>query len=203
VTQHLESAELLAFAAASERDPAFATARAHLDQCAECQARLRESQALMALLDGIDEPPRISPALRARVHERAFRRAEASAWGRLGIAAATLVSMVLAYLDGRGSDLRLGDLVPDLGAHCLLFQGAFAAIPLVVGMTLSRAGRVQVQPLVFAAWTMSFALLGQVVLRTHCNAYNLSVHLFAVHFVGVLLAGFIGGGVGRALASAR
>lgn len=204
MSEHLESEQLLALAVSREDDAALRSARQHAAGCAYCGSRLLENEALFALLDGENQPAPVSPALRARVLASAARtRPAASPWARLAIAAALLSSVVLAYLDGRGSSLRLGDLVPSLGAHCLAFQGMFAAIPLGVGLVLSRAGKVAPEPLPFAAWSMGFAVVGQLWLRTHCGAYNLSVHLFAVHFVGVLLAGVIAGGVGSLLRSSR
>ena len=204
MSEHLESEELLALSVSTEDDAAQRVARQHVASCAYCEARLLENQALFALLDGDHQPAAVSPALRARVLASvAARTPRVSPWARLAIAAALVSSIVLAYLDGRGSALRLSDLVPSLGAHCLAYQGAFSAIPLVVGMALSRAGKVALQPLPFAAWSMGFAVVGQVALRTHCAAHDLTVHLFAVHFVGVLLAGALGGGLGRLLQSPR
>jgi hypothetical protein len=204
VSEHLESEELLALSVSTEDDAAQRIARKHVESCAYCAARLLENQALFALLDGENQPAAVSPALRARVLSSvAGRPTRVSPWARLAIAAALVTSILLAYLDGRGSELRLSNLVPSLGAHCLAFQGAFSAIPLVVGLALSRAGKVVLPPLPFAAWSMGFAVVGQVALRTHCAAHDLSVHLFAVHFVGVLLAGAVAGGLGRWLQPAR
>jgi hypothetical protein len=216
VTEHLESEQLLALAAlrvrhdprglaAAEADASLKSAYQHLTTCSYCEARMLENEAVFALLDGENRPPAVSPALRARVLASAVAVApERSAWSRLAIAALLAASVALAWFDGRGSNpFRLSDLVPHLAAHCLSFQGAFSAIPLVVGMALSRAGKVRLEPLPFAAWSMGFAVLGQVALRTHCGAYNLSVHLFAFHFVGVLLAGLLGGGLGRLFSTTR
>ena len=204
MSEHLESEQLLALAVSSEDDAALRAARRHVDSCAYCGARLLENRALFALLDGENQPAPVSPALRARVLSSVAHKAPSkSPWARLAIAAAALSSLLLAYLDGRGSALRLSDLVPSLGAHCLAFESAFSAIPLVVGMALSRAGKVALAPLPFAAWTMGFAVLGQVALRQRCAAHDLSVHLFAVHFVGVLLLGLLGGGLARLLQSTR
>jgi hypothetical protein len=215
VTEHLESEQLLALAALrardnpralqSEADVSLKGALEHVTTCSYCEARLLENEAMFALLDRENAPVVVSPALRARVLTSAVEVQEVgSPWARLAILAALVASVALAWFDGRGSNpLRLSDLVPSLAGHCLGFQGAFSAIPLVVGMALSRAGKVNVEPLPFAAWSMGFAVVGQVALRTHCGAYNLSVHLFAFHFVGVLLAGVVGGGLGRLLSSPR
>jgi hypothetical protein len=205
VSQHPDDAELLALAAARKDEPAFAAEREHVARCTPCRVRLEESEALVVLLDRAHAEVTVSPALRARVHARVLplRRPHDPRWAALAIMAAVLGSFWLAYLDGRGSDLRWNDLVPDLGVRCLAFQGAFAGIPVVVGMALSRAGKLRLDPLAFSAWTMGFALLGQLALRGHCGAYNLSVHLFAFHFVGVLLAGVLGSGIGRWLHAPR
>lgn len=216
MTEHLESEQLLLLAALRARhdprgraavvaDASLDSAYQHLTTCSYCEARLLENEAVFALLDGEDRPAVVSSALRARVLASARQVApERAPWARLAILAALVASVALAAFDGRGSNFfRLSDLAAHLAGHCLIFQGAFAAIPLVVGMALSRAGKVRLEPLVFAAWSMGFAVLGQVALRTHCGAYNLSVHLFAFHFVGVLLAGLVGGGLGRLLSSTR
>jgi hypothetical protein len=216
MTEHLESEQLLALAALRVRhdprglaavvaDTTLNSAYEHLTTCSYCEARLLENEAVFALLDGEDRPAAVSPALRSRVLASAAQVApERASWSRLAIAAALAASVALAWFDGRGSNpFRLSDLAPHLASHCLSFQGAFSAIPLVVGMALSRAGKVRLEPLAFAAWSMGFAVLGQVALRTHCGAYNLSVHLFAFHFVGVLLAGLLGSGLGRLFSTTR
>jgi hypothetical protein len=216
VSEHVESEQLLALSAlraredpralkGNEQDAALRVALAHVNTCSYCEARLRENEALFALLDGENVPALVSPALRARVLATvAGTPPVRTPWARLAVLAMTAASVALAWFDGRGSNpLRLSDLVPSMGAHCLASQAGFAAIPLAVGMVLSRAGKARLLPLPFAAWSMGFAVLGQLWLRNHCGANNLSVHLFAFHFVGVLLAGLIGAGLGRLLGPAH
>lgn len=216
MSEHLDSEQLLALSllgahegevrssASPADEAALRAARAHIARCTSCAARLRENQAVFALLDEQPSPPTISPALRARVLDRVGHgRQPWLPWTRLSVLLALTSSLLLAYFDGRGSDLRLADLAPDVGLHCLAFQGAFALIPFVVGMALSHAGKVKLEPLAFSAWSMGFAVVAQIALRTRCEAHDLSVHLFAVHFVGVLLAGLISGGLGRMLQPAR
>lgn len=207
MTEHLDTEQLLALAlvsSGSAGDDALRSAHAHVESCPACAARLRENQALFALIDDAQHLPPVSPALRARVIGSAQRTGKTSSvWAKLSAALAVLISGLLAWHDGNGGALHLADLVPHLGIHCLAFQAGFAALPLGVGMVLTRAGKVRLQPLAFSAWSMGFAVLGQVALRNHCEASNLSVHLFAVHFTGVLLAGLIAGGLGRALQPAR
>jgi hypothetical protein len=216
VSEHLESEQLLALSAlrarqdpsvlkTSDEDAALHAALAHVTTCSYCEARLLESEAMFALLDGENQPAPVSAALRARVLSSVAQPEPSRApWARLAILAALAASIALAAFDGRGSNpLRLSDLVPLNGGHCLAFQGAFSGIPLLVGMVLSRAGKLRLEPLPYAAWSMSFAVLGQIALRTHCGAYNLSVHLFAFHFMGVLIAGVVAGGLGRLLSGER
>ena len=113
------------------------------------------------------------------------------------VAALALFSFLLAWKNGTSE----GALMPAIGAHCASYESGFALIPLVVGGVLTRVGTVQLSPARFASYTMAFAVFGQLLLRTRCEAHDLSLHLFVFHFLVVLVAGFAGAGAARLFAA--
>lgn len=193
MSEHLDEEALLALAA-GEAGPVVGQAeRTHVQGCADCTRRLVELRALWSLLAQTHALPAVSPRLRARALSAAPRGGRA----RLYAALAIFASAWLSWFDGQAGAPKLASL--GWGSHCLGLESAFALLPLVVGAVLSRAGKLRLEPMRYAAWTMGFAVVGQVVLRSHCRAHDVTAHLFAVHFGGVLLAGAIATGLGRFL----
>lgn len=188
MSEHIDAAEALALSALSKTDPERLAAEAHARTCPPCDALLREGQALLSLLDGAQLPVRVDPALKARIETRLFVRPRVGArWAAL---AAAMISFLLVLFDGKSR----GALDLAEGVHCMGFEACFAAVPLVLGVALTRFGSLRLQPSLFAACTMTCAVFGQVLLRTRCEAHALSLHLFVFHFLVVLAAGLVAAG---------
>jgi hypothetical protein len=203
VAEHIAAEQALFLIALEDDDPEKVAALAHAAQCVNCSRLVRESQAMFQLLDQAAALPAISSQLEARVHAAVFApqparglaRLERIAWLILGV-----VSGLLIWHDGK-PDLPLEPMV---GLHCLRFELIFAAAAFATGVIATRlSGARALGPLRSAVIAMSGALVGQVLLRTHCEARDAALHLLVFHGLGVVLASSLGALAGRLISRPR
>lgn len=210
MSAHLDAEQAMLLAALTEDDPARRAADAHAAECADCRALLADGALMMTMLDEMETPVLVSPALKARIESRldfssARVPAYKSAWARLTVVGLSLLSLFLVWLGGThvSSGGLMASLGQGVGGHCAGFEAAFAAVPLGVGAVLSQLGKVRLRPAPFAATTMAFAIAGQLVLSSRCPLHELTLHLFVFHFLTVLAVGLVSAGASRLLAPVR
>ncbi|MDB4972285.1 MAG: hypothetical protein JWN48_626 [Myxococcaceae bacterium] len=196
MSEHLDPAQALLLASLAEDEPELSAAREHARGCEACRGLLDEGAELLLQLDLAAPPaPVVAPALKKRVVEKLYGRAWDGSYGLVALLA--LLSFLLAWKNG----VPAGPSEPAPALRCAGFESAYALAPLLIGGALTRMGSVRLPPGRFAALTMSFAVFGQLLLRGHCQAHDLSLHLLVSHFLVVLAAGLCGAGAGRLLAS--
>jgi predicted anti-sigma-YlaC factor YlaD len=200
MSPHLVPEQAMLLAALPEEDTARVAAEAHAAECADCRALLADGAQMMLMLDELDGRVAVRPALKARIEERLAQVPASRGW-RWSVLALAALSLLLVWLDGTRAISGEGmfALGQSLGGHCAGFEAGFAALPLGVGALLSQLGKVRLQPAPFAATTMAFAVVGQLVLSARCPLHDVTVHLFVVHFLTVLLVGLLAAGTSRAL----
>jgi hypothetical protein len=200
-------------AALPELDAERLAAYAHAASCAECAARLAEAESLLALIDAAplpapsaqvlqrtmnavlaefdaedrvyaaarsrsQAPERMRPSVRPGVTKAPPRR------GLVAAAAAVVVSALFALFD-----THAGQLAFSAGIDCGLKELVFAAGAVGLGFAVSK-GRWGALPVAaLGAWG---ALVGQAYLRFQCPASHDAPHVFAFHFLGVLVAALVG-----------
>jgi hypothetical protein len=203
VAEHIAAEQALFLIALEDDDPEKVAALSHAAQCADCSRLLRESRAMFELLDAEAALPPISAQLEARMQAAVFApqpaaglaRLEHIAWLILG-----LISGVLIWHDGKPG-LALEPLV---GLHCLRYELGFAAAAFGTGLLATRlSGARALGPLRSSVLAMSGALLGQVLLRTRCEAPDAALHLLVFHGLGVVLASALGALAGQLVSRAR
>jgi hypothetical protein len=203
VAEHIAAEQALFLIALEDDDPEKVAALSHAAQCEDCSRLLRESQAMFQLLDAEAALPPISAQLEARVHAAVFApqpavgvaRLEQIVWLILG-----LISGLLIWHDGKPG-LPLEPLV---GLHCLRYELAFAAAAFASGVIVTRlSGARAFGPLRSSVLALSGALVGQVLLRTRCEAADAALHLLVFHGLGVVLASALGALGGRLLSRVR
>lgn len=186
---HLEPEQLLAVVALAPDDPERREAYGHAQGCPRCAALLREHEEMLGMLDAVFAPAPVSPALAARIHARVYPRR----WPYLVLVSTWLASLVLVF----GVAQAPARLAAEIGSHCALSEALFAVAPLGVGAWLSRAGRVRLEPVGFAAIAGAAGLVGQGWLRAHCPVHGVVLHAFVFHFLVVLALSLLGGLLGR------
>jgi hypothetical protein len=189
MTEHIDEAMALALVALDEHDPQRRAAVAHADHCQECASLLEQSAELLSMIDGAGQLPVVSRELKARVERAVFEPPAKRApwmWGILALLG--LSSLVLALLEGHFGEPLSGEL----GLRCLAYETGLGLAPLPLAALLHRTGTIRLQPLQLVSITTSLALLGQLLLRTRCEAQGAGAHLLAFHVGGVLLAALLG-----------
>jgi hypothetical protein len=186
---HVQREHALTLVALPRDDAERLAAYHHAATCAHCAALLREHESMLQLLDATFEPATLSPALVARVHARVYPLR----WPRLVVWSIWLASLALVFAVSRTTTALSGVV----GSHCALSEALFAVAPLGLGAWLSRAGRVRIDPVGFAALAGGGALAGQWWLREHCPVHGATVHAFVFHFLVVLALSLLGGLMGR------
>jgi hypothetical protein len=198
---HIARERALFIAALAPRDPERLAAERHAQVCEACDALLREGTGMLQLLDRANEAAAVESALEARITAAVFagessRRARLR-WEQAAWVLGALLSALMIALDGRAGR----PLEPALGLHCLRFEQAFALLSFggtVVWMRV-RGRRARLGALRGSVVAMTGALVGQVLLRTRCEAADAALHLLLFHGLGVLVAGLLGGLLGRVL----
>ncbi|MDB4989464.1 MAG: hypothetical protein JWN04_4642 [Myxococcaceae bacterium] len=198
MSEHIDPAQGLALVALSEDEPELAAAQEHARTCERCCALLAESTMMLQRFDRSARAlPSIAPALKLRIAQRTHASVQRGSY--FALCALALLSLLLAWKNGHPVDFP--SVRPAM--RCALFEGGYALAPLLLGVALTRMGKVRLAPARFASYTMGFAVLGQVFLRGHCEAHDLSLHLLIFHFLIVLVAGAVGAGAARLLALRR
>jgi hypothetical protein len=215
MAEHLTEEELAALALSAEDTPRLPAVQ-HLEECAECNARVVGVQRTMRAAQAFTELPASTEdfsAMRARLEAQlgltgqvAAQRARAEA--RTPLAAATRVvdwvrlfvpvaaSVLLAFVLGKG-----GAHPPALGLECAAIELGAGALFAAGGYLLLRE-RLRAQgdadglraraPLLLASVAGTGALLAQVWLHEHCPAEPASTHAFVSHTGAVILVLVLG-----------
>ena len=203
VAEHIAAEQALFLIALEDDDPEKVAALSHAAGCADCSRLLRESRAMFQLLDAETGLEPISVQLAARVHAAVFApqpavgfaRLERIVWVILGA-----ISGLLIWHDGKAGL----PLEPMVGLHCLRYELGFAAGAFAAGVIATRvSGARALGPLRSSVLAMSGALVGQVLLRTRCEAADAAVHLLVFHGLGVVLASALGAIGGRLVSRTR
>jgi hypothetical protein len=194
---HIDEERALFLVALDDDDAEKRAAFEHAATCAACTTLLRESTAMMRMID--EELPRLStavdPALASRVRAAVLAPAAPRFhFERLAWVLGAIVSGLLILLDGHADE----PLAPLLGLHCLRFELLFGAGAFAAGVAVTRLRAARgFGPLEGSVLAMTGALVGQILLRTRCEAHDAALHLLVFHGLGVVLATALGGVAGR------
>jgi hypothetical protein len=204
VAEHIAAERALFVMALDDRDPEKLDALAHAAECAACQRVLRESTAMLQLIDQSDRaaPAVIDAALEARVRAAVFTSQPDRLWLRLQHLAwllGALASGLLIWHDGKPDR----PLYASLGVRCALMEQGFALVSFGVAMLWTRRAASEHGPLRASVAAMTGALVGQAFLRIDCAAADAALHLLLFHGLGVVVATVLGGLAGRWLSTVR
>jgi|GEM_PF-5188687 len=193
MTEHVSHKRALYVVALAESDPVRRTAYAHAETCVHCARTLRESSELLELIDYSAQPVAVNEQLTARVKLAVFGEvlhAEPSLrWPRvMFLLLGAALSAVMAWVDAQPGPW----FGSDLGVHCVLFENAYALGACVATAVWARTRKRAVDPWTGSLVGMSGAVLGQILLRTHCDSAHATLHLFAFHVLGVLIGTALG-----------
>ncbi len=208
--EHLSDDELAMLALAPDATPKLSAVQ-HIDGCAQCRERVQGVQTTMRAVDtldfrGVSQMPGLG-ALRDRIEAdlSAAPNVASEAQPRViwippvrGIERVraflpVVVSLVLAWLAGKGSALE-----PAIGLRCAAVELGAAALMLTAFVLVTR-GALKRSPtlkravhdratILSASVAGTGALLGQVWLHQRCEALGEKPHLFVFHVGAVLLA---------------
>jgi hypothetical protein len=197
VTEHIEQEQAIALMALPEHDAQRRRALSHAAGCEHCRGLLAEGAQQLLLIEESAPLPVVSRALKERVTAAVWQPPDAR-WSRplrwlLSIIG--LISLALVLRDGHLEQ----PLSAELGLHCLGYELGLGLAPLPVAALVLRLRRVHVAPLPLVALTTSFAFVGQLLLRTRCEASGAGLHLLAFHFGGIVLAGLLAAATGHLL----
>jgi hypothetical protein len=198
MSDHLSPEATLFLVALDDADPEKVAALQHTEGCVECQLLWSESTEMLELLDHEALTlPEIEPQLAARIERAVYPRRRAR-WPFVAWAAGALCSGLLAWLDAQP-----GAIEASLGFHCLRFEQAFGLAAFAAGALWSGRIAKRFGPVPASVAAMGGALIGQVLLRSRCEAAHAGLHLLAFHVAGVLLATLLGAAAGGVLVRAR
>jgi hypothetical protein len=186
---HVRPEDALTMVALPSTDAERRAAYDHAASCADCAALLREHELMLRFVDASFAPAAVSAALAARVQAQVYSRR----WPRLVVLAIGLASLALVFAVDRTSNA----LSAVIGSHCALTEAVFAVAPLGVAAWLSRAGRVRIDPVGFAALAGGGGLAAQWLLREYCPVHGATLHAFVFHFLVVLALSVLGGLIGQ------
>jgi hypothetical protein len=201
VAEHIPAEQALFLIALEEDDPEKRAALAHAAECEACGRLMRDSTALLRLFDEEAAPAHepIDPQLEARVHAAVFAQEPAAGsghWESLAWVVMGLLSGWLIWHDGKPNR----PLEATVGLHCLRYELLCAFAALSVGVVATRlSGARALGPLRSSVFAMAGAVVGQILLRTRCEAPDAALHLLAFHGLGVVLATALGSLAGRLL----
>jgi hypothetical protein len=198
---HIDEERALFLVALDDDDEDKRAAFAHAESCLACATLLRESTAMLRMIDEEFSQPMaaVDPALAARVRAAVFAPAPARFhFERLAWLLGAIASGLLILLDGRTGE----PLAPLLGLHCLRFELLFGAGAFAAGIAVTRLRAARgFGPLQGSVLAMTGALVGQILLRTRCEAHDAALHLLVFHGLGIVLASVLGGLAGRLVQS--
>jgi hypothetical protein len=198
MSDHLSPEGTLFLVALDDADPEKLAALRHAESCRECQLLLRESAQMLDLLDHEALMlPVIEPQLASRI-ERAVHPRRRARWPLVAWLAGAICSGLLAWLDAQPGPAEVG-----VGMHCLRFEQAFGLAAFAAGALWSGRVTRRFGPVPASVAAMGGALVGQVLLRTRCEAAHAGLHLLAFHVSGVLLATLLGAAAGGMLMRTR
>jgi hypothetical protein len=198
-TEHIDAESALFLVALDDSDPDKRAALTHAADCASCLRLIRESQAMLQLIDREPALVEVDAALERRVRAAVFDGERARPAGRLEYVAwlaGALVSGLMIWLDAKPGQ----PLYAELGLRCMRFELGFALVALAGGVLWTRSSARELGPLRASVVAMTGALAGQAVLRIRCEAHDAALHLLAFHLVGVVIATVLGAVAGRLLA---
>lgn len=198
MTEHLDEEAVLSLAALAPDDPEQLAARTHAATCPRCATLLQQADAMLRLLDQADVPEPIAPELALRIKHKVLAP-RSSPWARVWIALCALASLTLALVDGHGA----GALELAVGVRCTFYELAFATPPLLMAVASARGMLSGFGTGQLAALTMTGGLLGQVLLRTRCEAAHATVHLMLFHVAVVLGVGVLAAATPKIVGRAR
>ncbi|HTU57639.1 MAG TPA: NrsF family protein, partial [Polyangiales bacterium] len=173
--------------------PVRRDAYAHATTCASCARTLRESSELLDLIDRSASPMVVNQQLTARVKQAVFGEVlhtqPTVPWLRaLLLLLGAALSAVMAWLDTKPGPW----FGSEQGLHCVLFENGYALSACAATAVWARSQKRAVDPWTGSLVGMAGALLGQVLLRTHCDSAHAALHLFAAHVLGVLIGTALG-----------
>lgn len=200
--QHIQAEQALFLVALDDTDPDKLSALAHAANCKACQRLIRESQAMLQLLDREPAKVEIDAALEARIHTAVLGSAPQTQsaqtkrpWEYLAWLAGVLASGLLVWLDAQPNSAYYADV----GMRCMRFELGLAMVALGAGVIWTRRAGTEFSPLRASVVAMSGALIGQLLLRVRCEAHDAALHLLLFHLLGVVMAMVLGGVAGKVL----
>jgi hypothetical protein len=199
VGEHFDEAGALFLAALSAQDPERAAAEAHAAQCDRCRVVWQESLQLLVLLDREATTEPVSPALLQRVQsaiESAAPRPWYRRWTPWGWLSGAIASLAL-FAAQHGAPVPRGMHAEHAaGWACARFELGFGAAAFVLGLVAARYTARQLGPARASLAAMSGALVGQWLLRSHCEFEQTALHLLLFHVAGVAVSALLGAGAG-------
>jgi hypothetical protein len=206
VHEHISADNALFLVALDESDAEKRSALVHAAQCPSCADLIRESQALLQLVDSEPLEAEVNAALEARIVSAVFGPAgepapttAATRWQYVAwLLGATLSALLIAFDAHAGQALYV-----EIGLRCLRLELAFSLVAVGAGALWTRRMARDLGALPASVVAMTGALIGQTVLRVSCEAPHAALHLVVFHFVGVLIATALGGVTGKLLTRAR
>jgi hypothetical protein len=190
MTGHVSNKRALFVVSLPESDPHRRKAYAHAQTCQACARVLQESAQLLELIDRSNTPVTVDEQLAARVKHAVLGVAPAAQrrWPRAFWVLGAALSGLIAWLDARPGP----SFGSEGGLDCMLFENAYALAACGVCAVWAHTRKRAIDPWTGALVGMSGALLGQLLLRTHCDSAHAALHLFAFHVLGVLVGSGLG-----------
>jgi hypothetical protein len=205
MSEHVPADRALSIAALDEGDTEKVLARSHAAACSDCERLIREGERMVSLLERSEPPVTVTAELSERVRRAVFAPAPAVAparaaeptpaaeppharWQPWTWAAGAALSALLIWLDVRPGELaHAGN-----GIGCLLFENGYALATCAGAALWARTRGRQIDPWTGSVVGLAGALVGQLFLRTHCQAAHAALHLLTFHLVGVALGTALG-----------
>jgi len=193
MSEHVPADRALSIAALEEGDTEKALARSHAAACSDCERLIREGERMVSLLEQSEPPVTVTADLTERVRRAVFAPAPAAEpargrWQPLTWVAGAALSALLIWLDVRpGEVAHAGG-----GIGCLLFENGYALATCAGAAFWARTRGRQIDPWTGSVVGLAGALVGQLFLRTHCQAAHAALHLLTFHLVGVAIGTALG-----------
>jgi hypothetical protein len=193
MSEHVPADRALSIAALEEGDTEKVLARSHAAACSDCERLLREGERMVSLLERSEPPVTVTAELTERVRRAVFAPAPAAEpaharWQPWTWVAGAALSALLIWLDVRpGERAQAGD-----GIGCLLFENGYALATCAGAVLWARTRGRQIDPWTGSVVGLGGALVGQLFLRTQCEAAHAALHLLSFHLVGVAIGTALG-----------